>query len=59
MEMGSKASINQGLLIDYLTKIKTKGLTIKVFFAHKLISTGLKYIPNECGRHFTISFGKK
>lgn len=32
MEMGSKASINQGLLIDYLTKIKTKGLTIKGFF---------------------------
>lgn len=58
--MGSKASINQGLLIDYLTKIKTKGLTIKgFFFAHKLISTGLKYIPNECGRHFTVSFEKK
>lgn len=34
MEMGSKASINQGLLIDYLTKIKTKGLTIKGFFFH-------------------------
>lgn len=42
MEMGSKASINQDLLTDYLTIIKTKGLTIKGFFCTQTDFNGSK-----------------
>lgn len=38
---GSKASVNQDLLTDCLTNIKTKELNSRCYFTPELISTGL------------------